>query len=1634
MKRLLVAFSLSLLFISTLSVYPKTLLAEDSLVSLGTENTSTTPSMQEIVDENILSEGAAETPLEESLLPVEAGEANVIETTQNNPILESGTQELPTQNVSDIDATLMSDIISARTSLDKSTSTEEALQNTQNTDTGEATSETTHLSNFSQAQELETQVESNSQCASCEKDSRGNSIEIVVDENVTIDFNQVIPICVGDQDLCQFFTYEKNGTTANTWNAIFDLGGKRLVVKNGASIKTTQIPTGTNNRHAPGIIIKTTCSIFVEEGALIEVQSLNQPAGDILIKGGSDVVIHGFILNTVGGTMQTPGQITIVSCCNNIITGAKSRIMVTGADYGGRNIDILARNNIELHGLIESNYRSGATSTVNVISFNGTVLVDGANRFPDEIENTRIPRTSGIFVYAKHDPLPGQITIRAKGDITVLGNIILDKHSPNFGAIAVKTASNSSKSGTIDVRSLEGSITARDRAFDNANRYSTKGSITLFAKNDISFSVTDNRNDGATTTEKIIVNSEAYDVRTIGGNNIIRSYSGALRISEHATLSTENKNGIDGKNILTSCKGIVNNGRIQFPDLDTGDDMGVCDPSAPLANTDTTQKILLAKISSYAHGALRCLLDEHEPPENHAPVITILGDNPLTIIQGNTFTDPGATAFDQEDGNITARIVVGGSSITPATIPGTYVITYNVRDTQGLPAPEATRTVLVITPKPQCSDGIDNDGDGKIDQADPACHTDNNPENDTSYNPDINDENMAPIIKLLGLNPFEIENGTPFVDPGATAQDQEDGNITARIVVSGDVITSSSTPGTYTIVYNVKDSKNVPAPEVRRTVIVKQTVPPPPKPQCSDGIDNDGDGKIDQADPACHTDENPDNTTSYNPAINDENSKPLISLLGNNPFFITFGATFTDPGATAFDKEDGNITARIVIAGNAITNTSPVGTYTITYNVKDSKGASAPEAKRTVVISPVHPQCSDDADNDRDDLTDSMDPACHTDGDPTNDTSYDPTDPDENMPPTLTLNGENPITIVIGGPFTDPGATAQDQEDGNITAHIVVSGDKIASTTPAGSYTIKYDVKDSKGASAPQISRTVIVQQPASHPQCSDGIDNDTDTKIDKADPACHTDGDPANETSYNPDDTNENATPTITVLGNNPYEIRTGDAFSDPGATAFDQEDGNITAHIVVSGDVITSSTAVGAYGIVYNVKDSTGKSAPEAKRIVTITPKNNPPSNGGGGGGGGGSSGSSSNSIVGGGGILQQTNIVITNERAVSLSDTSALITWTTNIPGTSMVVYGTSTRALADGSRINFGYTNTTDKRAALIKDHSIVIDGLIPKIPYYFRPISEEWSSKAIGKEVTISEAPKECNYLLEYLKYGANNNPVEVRKLQVFLRNFEGFSNLGITGFFDLTTFNAVSQFQQKYFDLVLAPWGHDKPTGYVYITTKKRVNEIYCAREFALTDAQKQEIQIFKAYPASLNVSPRPQPTRVTPPSVPQKNTTPTQPQTIASDTQQNISTSSTPHTDQSSTTPTTSVPTDTEPPPGQINSPPLNLDETPVGLEQKSGFQNLLASVFTAPASSGATLECIIALLIVLALIILMEIIWRKPMHHISDKIFFWIIGVFIAIPVALILHLGCIVLPLAAILILLSVLYAINKKEEAR
>lgn len=64
-----------------------------------------------------------------------------------------------------------------------------------------------------------------------------------------------------------------------------------------------------------------------------------------------------------------------------------------------------------------------------------------------------------------------------------------------------------------------------------------------------------------------------------------------------------------------------------------------------------------------------------------APVITLNGDNPMTVGFATVFTDPGATASDGCAGDLTAAISVSGSVNT--NIVGAYTLTYTVSDPSG---------------------------------------------------------------------------------------------------------------------------------------------------------------------------------------------------------------------------------------------------------------------------------------------------------------------------------------------------------------------------------------------------------------------------------------------------------------------------------------------------------------------------------------------------------------------------------------------------------------------------------------------------------------------------------------------------------------------------------------------------------------------------------------------------------------------------------------------------------------------------------------------------------------------------------------------------------------------------------------
>jgi Leucine-rich repeat (LRR) protein len=326
----------------------------------------------------------------------------------------------------------------------------------------------------------------------------------------------------------------------------------------------------------------------------------------------------------------------------------------------------------------------------------------------------------------------------------------------------------------------------------------------------------------------------------------------------------------------------------------------------------------------------------------------------------------------------------------------------------------------------------------------------------------------------------------------------------------------------------------------------------------------------------------------YEYVNNPSNKYPKISAENKA---LKIGDTFNPlEGVTAHDKEDGDITKYIKVIKNNV-DINKVGKYKVTYQVADSKGATATKTISVIVKSNDNP----------------------------------------------VISGADDISIIEGESFNPlKGVRAIDTEDGNLTKYIKVIG-SVDKNKP-GRYELIYTVTDSDGNTT-TVKRTVIVN-PKSLEINSIPVINASDKIIkvgDKFDPL---DGVSANDKEdgditknikviENNVDTNrvgtyivkyqitdsKGATTTKTICvsvksnnkpvihGVNNIKIKEGITFNPmKGVTAHDKEDGDITKYIKVSGSV--DENKQGNYELLYTVNNSDSNTT-TAKRTVTVDPK---------------------------------------------------------------------------------------------------------------------------------------------------------------------------------------------------------------------------------------------------------------------------------------------------------------------------------------------------------------------------------------------------------------------------------------------
>jgi len=85
----------------------------------------------------------------------------------------------------------------------------------------------------------------------------------------------------------------------------------------------------------------------------------------------------------------------------------------------------------------------------------------------------------------------------------------------------------------------------------------------------------------------------------------------------------------------------------------------------------------------------------------------------------------------------------------------------------------------------------------------------------------------------------------------------------------------------------------------------------------------------------------------------------------------------------------------------------------------------------------------------------------------------------------------------------------------------------------------------------------------------------------------------------------------------------------------------------------------------------------------------------------------------------------LAVSNIQVSNVTTNSAVITWTTNKPATSRVIYDTTSRpSIASASAPNYGYANSTQtfNGTNWVTTHSVTVTGLSPNTKYFFRVIS------------------------------------------------------------------------------------------------------------------------------------------------------------------------------------------------------------------------------------------------------------------------------------------------------------------------
>ena len=224
---------------------------------------------------------------------------------------------------------------------------------------------------------------------------------------------------------------------------------------------------------------------------------------------------------------------------------------------------------------------------------------------------------------------------------------------------------------------------------------------------------------------------------------------------------------------------------------------------------------------------------------------------------------------------------------------------------------------------------------------------------------------LSPSIKLIGDKEISLMLNSEYIDQKAEAK-YLNKDVSSSIKTIGKVNTQKK--GNYTITYSIK--KGLQKKMIKRVVKVVDNGPVITLEgdkdysicpnatyeeigfKAIDSKENDLTDKvvtINGQDMITYTVKDKDNTSFSitRKLIREDKDAPEIKLNGNDHVYVTVGNMYTDGGATALDKCDGDLTEQIEKSGNVDTNA--LGDYEIIYKVKDKAGNEA-IAKRIVTV------------------------------------------------------------------------------------------------------------------------------------------------------------------------------------------------------------------------------------------------------------------------------------------------------------------------------------------------------------------------------------------------------------------------------------------------------------------------------------------------------------------------------------------------------------------------------------------------------------------------------------------------------------------------------------------------------------